>query len=92
MKKIGIIDCLKSVEDAFRQLKDLVGIRPIFHFRKRRVKNACTEIPQLFNICLREFLRGKNPLKRVVSPQTPLFPNFLTKTVFRVYPFNKGIL
>jgi len=24
-------------------------------------------------------LRGKNPLKRVISPQTPLFLNFLVK-------------
>ena len=29
---------LKFVEDAFRQLKELVEIRPIFHWRERRVK------------------------------------------------------
>jgi len=29
---------LKFVEDAFRQLKDLVEIRPIFHWKERRVK------------------------------------------------------
>jgi len=29
---------LKFVEDAFRQLKDLVEIRPIFHWKDRRVK------------------------------------------------------
>ncbi|MDD5689517.1 MAG: hypothetical protein PHQ76_04470 [Caldisericia bacterium] len=29
---------LKLVEDSFKQLKDLVKIRPIFHWQDRRVK------------------------------------------------------
>jgi len=39
----------------------------------------------------KNFFEGNNPLKRVVSPQTPLFPNFLTKNSSQSIPFYKRV-
>jgi len=56
---------LKLVEDAFRQLKDLVEIRPIFHWKDRRVKThifLCILAQMVINK-IRDVLKGSGWLR-----------------------------
>jgi len=38
MKELGIFKVLKPVERIFRELKDLIEIRPVFHWKDKRVR------------------------------------------------------
>jgi transposase len=75
---------LKFVEEAFRQLKDLVDIRPIFHWKDRRVKThifLCILAQTVVNK-IKDILKLKGWLKEENS-----FSNFLD--IF--YQINLGI-
>ena len=57
---------LKYVEDAFRQLKGLIKIRPIFHWKERRVKShifLCILSQEIYSQ-IREVLKNKGWLDK----------------------------
>jgi len=56
------------------QLKDLVEIRPIFHFRKRRVKTHVQKFLIFNNICSKEIFEGEKPFKKGCFPSNSPFP------------------